>query len=387
MKRDIALIHTRSMLTNLVFILPVIVPYYASIGLSFRDFLIGEAVFSAVVLLAEVPSGWISDVWRRRTTLMVGALFAIIGYVVLLFADNLLMASLAQGIIGIAVALNSGTDTAMLYDLLLEKGEEGRYRRIDGKRHAMGIYAVAIAAIIGALCFKIDPQLPLLLEIFTLLAAMITISFVREPVRHTKSVEKHIIRDIWETMKYALRGHPEITGIILVSTVVMTGTKLMMWSQQPYFAGVGISVEWFGVIMAGSYVISGLVGHYSHTFEHWGSNRAALGTMVFVLTAACVTLVLFPVAIIGIPMFLIGTLAWAIGTPRVNNAINSRVGSERRATILSTANLMVHFLFIPTSLIVGYISDEGNIMSALLWIAGQVLILGSIGLWLWGRKR
>ena len=59
--RNIRLIYTHGILTSMLFLLPVVVPYYNSIGLSFRDFLIGEAVFSAVVLLAEVPSGWISD--------------------------------------------------------------------------------------------------------------------------------------------------------------------------------------------------------------------------------------------------------------------------------------------------------------------------------------
>ena len=79
MNRNIRLIYTHSIFTQMLFLLPVVVPYYHSIGLSFRDFLLGEAFFSAVVLLAEVPSGWVSDVWKRRTTLMCGALFGMIG--------------------------------------------------------------------------------------------------------------------------------------------------------------------------------------------------------------------------------------------------------------------------------------------------------------------
>jgi hypothetical protein len=72
--------------------------------------------------------------------------------------------------------------------------------------------------------------------------------------------------------------------------------------------------------------------------------------------------------------------------PRINTAINSRVGPERRATILSTASLMVHLLFIPSSLIVGAVSDHGGIGAGLAWMAGQLLVLGAVGLWLWGRN-
>ena len=386
MKRNLRVINLYTLFTHMVFLLPVIVPYYQHIGLTFRDFLIGEAVFSAVVLLAEVPSGWISDVWKRRTTLILGGFIGMSGYVVLLFADDLFTASLAQGIIGVAVALNSGTNTAILYDSLLEEGCEADYRRLDGKRHAMGLYAVAFAALIGAFCFTIHPKLPVYLDALALLGAMIAIAFAREPKRHTKSVEKHIFHDMWKTMKYALHGHPEIAGIILVSAVVMCATKLMMWTQQPFYAFVGIPVEWFGVIMTASYLVGGIAGHHSHKFEHKGSNRAALGFMAGILTIACSLLVIFPSAILAVPMFLTGTLAYAIGQPRINNAINARVGSERRATVLSTASLMVHVLFIPTSLIVGFMSDIGNVLYSVAWIAGQIFVLGGVGLWLWGKR-
>ncbi len=386
MNRNIRLIKIHTICTNMLFVLPVIVLYYQAIGLGFREFLIGEAVFSAVVLFAEVPSGWISDTWKRRSTLILGAFFGICGLSLLMIADNFWMATAAQGIIGLAVALNSGTNTALLYDTLHEEGREDDYRRVDGDRHSFGIYGTALSCIVGALLFSLHPKLPLLFDILIMLVAMIAIACVREPKRHQKSVEKHVFRDLYETMKYALSGHPEITGIIMVSTVVLCTTKLMLWAQQPYYTMIGIPVEWFGVIMAGSFALGGMAGQFSHRIEHWGSNRAALGFAALVLSLACFALILWPLAALAVPLFLTGTLAYATMTPRINNAINSRVGSERRATILSTASLMVHLLFIPTSVLVGYLSDHGGITASLWWIGAQLFVLSAIGLWLWGRR-
>ncbi len=384
--RNIKLIYAHTVCTQVLFLLPVLVPYYHNIGLTFSDFLIGEAVFSAVVIAAEVPSGWISDVWKRRSTLILGAFFGIIGYGGLLMAENFWQATLAQGIIGIAVALNSGTNTSLLYDTLLEQGREHEYRRIEGQRHALGIYGVALSALIGAVMFTVHPRLPAFLDVAILLIGMIVIAFVHEPVRHTRSPEKHIFRDMWETMKYALSGHPEITGIIMVSAVVMCSTKLMMWTQQPYFQAIGVPVAWFGVIMAGSYVLGGIAAQLSHRIEHWGSNRAVLGFMGCALIIACVVLSMTPWLWLALPLFFTGTLTYAMGQPRINNAIHSRVGSERRATILSTANLMVHILFVPSSLVVAAVSDHGGVSYALLCIAGMLALLGSAGLFLWGRN-
>ncbi len=386
MNRNIRLIYTHSIFTQMLFLLPVVVPYYHSIGLSFRDFLLGEAFFSAVVLLAEVPSGWISDVWKRRTTLMCGALFGMVGLAGLMMADSFWEATISQGIIGIAVALNSGTNTALLYDGLYEQGRADEYRRIEGARHGFGIYGTAFSCLAGAYLFTLHPKLPLLADVFVLLIAMITIACVREPARHQKSVEKHIFHDMWVTMKYALAGHPEVTGIIMLSTVILCTTKLMLWAQQPYYQMIGIPVEWFGVIAAAMYVIGGIGGQFGHKIDHFGSNRTALGFIALALAGACFGLVAFPTAFAALPLFLIGVLGYAMGQPRIQSAINSQIGSERRATVLSTASLMVHLLFIPTSAIVGYLSEHGGIMASLLWTGMQLLALSSIGWLLWKRS-
>ncbi len=376
-------IYLHTAFTHMVFFLPVIIPYYQSIGLSFRDFLIGEAVFSAAVLLAEVPSGWISDVWRRRTTLMLGALFAMAGFATLMFADDLFTACVAQGIIGVAVALNSGTNTAILYDGLLEEGHIHKYRKMDGKRHAFGLYAVAFGCVVGAFAFTIHPKLPLMLDITALLCAMLAIAAVREPARVTKSVEKHLFHDMVQTMAYALHGHKEVAGIILLSAVMLCSTKLMMWAQQPYYAQGGLPVEWFGVVLAASYIFGGLLGQHSHKIEHLGTHKIVIAGMTMVLVTACLVLGLGVGIIMAIPLFLTGTIAYAVGQPRINSAINGMVGSERRATVLSTASLMVHVLFIPSSLTVGYVQDVTDIYGALFFIAGMLVVLGGIALRLW----
>lgn len=379
-------IYAHTLFTHMVFFLPVIIPYYHSIGLSFRDFLIGEAIFSAVVFACEVPSGWVSDVWSRRTTLVLGGLFGVAGYSLLMNADSLFTACLSQGIIGVAVALNSGTNTAILYDGLQEEGRIEEYRKMDGTRHAIGLYGVAVASAIGAFVFTIHPKLPLVLDMSALICAMIAISLAREPKRYTQSVEKNLFHDMWSTMKYALHGHKEVAGIIILSAVMLCATRLMMWAQQPYLEQAGLPVQWFGLVLAGAYIFGGFLGQHSHRIEHIGTNRAALSMMLFVLITACVVLGAGVGVMVAIALFLTGTVAYACGQPRINNAINNNVGPERRATVLSSASLMVHILFIPSSLAVGYVSEHTNLHGSLFFIAGELMVLGFFALWLW-RKR
>jgi predicted MFS family arabinose efflux permease len=160
----------------------------------------------------------------------------------------------------------------------------------------------------------------------------------------------------------------------------------MIWAQQPYYADAGLYVGWYGMILAGTFILGGMAGQLSHRIDHWGSNRMALGAMAGVLVVCCTVLSLVTSIWMGVILFFSGTLVYAMAQPRINAGINTRVGPERRATILSTASLMVHLLFIPSSIIVGAMSESGGISSALLWMAGQLLVLSVIGLWLWDRN-
>jgi hypothetical protein len=72
-RRNIRLLMLHNALHNMLFVLPVLVPYYKDvIGLGFREFLIGEVAFSAIVVLMEIPAGWLADVGQRRRVLVAG---------------------------------------------------------------------------------------------------------------------------------------------------------------------------------------------------------------------------------------------------------------------------------------------------------------------------
>ena len=230
LKLQIRLIFIYTFMTHTVFLLPVIMPFYQDyIGLGFRELMIGEAVFAAVIITMEVPSGWLSDIWSRRKTLIVGCGFAAAGYAIIMTASGFWQAVLGQAVIGIGVACNSGTVTSLLYDTLATKGKEHLYQRLEGKRHAMGLYAVATASVIGGILYQFDGRLPITLDILTLLLAMGCATFLIEPERIKRAAEKTPLHDMITTMKYALHGHKEIAGIIMVSTILFCSTKMFMW--------------------------------------------------------------------------------------------------------------------------------------------------------------
>ena len=384
-KWNIRLIYIYNFMIHTVFILPVIVPFYQNqIGLTYQDFLIGEALFAAMIIAMEIPSGWLSDVWSRKKTLMAGCIFAISGYSLILIADNFTQALLGQAILGISVAFNSGTITSILYDSLAMKGREDLYEKLEGKRHGIGLYAIAIAAVVGGFVYQISPYLPLTLDVISLVIALICATLITEPDRIKRTAEKNPLHDMMITIKYALYEHKEIAGIIMVSTILFCTTKLFLWVQQPYMQFVNIPTDYFGYIVAVGFILAGMIGHFGHHMKHNLSNRH----MVMVLTAytilcGCVAIVTNQAA--GIAFILMVSFVWGFGFPFVQAAINKHADPARRATILSTLGFLISMLLIPSNLILGWMDTHYNILAGIGFVMVQLAILSTIGFWLWAK--
>jgi MFS family permease len=386
-KQNIRLLEIQSILTSAIFVIPVIVPYYRDvIGITFRDFLIGEAAFAFVVLVLEVPSGWLSDIWKRKYVIALGTIFDLLGFTILLFAENLFMAILAQSIIGVAISLFSGTNTAILYDSLIESGEEKSFGALEGRRNGFGLYAIGIASVIGGFIYAIHPQLPVYATILAQLLCLCSALLMVEPERHKSAVQGHPVADIASTMRYALHGHIEVAFILLFSAALFTGTKLNMWMQQPYYMELGVEEFWFGWLMAAGYLTGGGASHFSHKLFAGLNNLKALAIVWALAIFACTGAAFF-VGYHGILMLMLGgSFIFGAANPRVREAINIRVGSERRATILSAASLLQQMAFIPLGVIIGTIVESRGIQCGLYGVSFW-LALSGILLCLWAAFR
>lgn len=387
MRRNVRLLEIQDVMMSAIFIIPVLVPYFRDeIGLSFQQFLLSEAFFAVAVVTLEVPSGWISDVWKRKHVLVLSTVFWILGFAVLMIADSLAVAIFSQFIMGIAVSLLSGTNSALLYDTLLAIGEENKFARFEGRRRGFSLYAVAGASLCGGFLYEIDTQLPIILGICTACVGLVAAMFIVEPPRNKSAVQHHPIADMLITMRYALHGHAMVGMIIISAATLFCSTKLIMWMQQPYYMALEIPEAMFGILMAIGYGLGGLASHINHLIEETFSNFKTIvlawSIALFVCIGSAVSLGLHGVALLMVG----GSFIYGAAFPRVQDAINKRVGSERRATILSTANLLRELSFVPLSLAVGWSVSHhgvtGGLYGIVLW-----LLLSGICLVVWAFLR
>jgi len=383
--RNVKLLNAHAAFTGMMFVIPVIMPFYRDqMGLGFREFLIAESAFAATMVLLDVPTGWISDMWRRKDILALGALLDMFGFGLMLLSHSLFMAALAQIVTGMGLALVSGTNSATLYESLMCNGREGEYRRREGKRAGFGLYSIACASVLGGFMYPRHHQWPVMFTILALFCALVCACLMDEPERHRRSGGKHPIADIVATARYAVL-HPDVGLIIIFAAVMFCATKLIMWSQQPYYMALGLPEGIYGILMAVGFGLGGLSSHWGHALDGKVGTFRALAVAWAATVGTCLGAAMH-LGLQGVALMMIGgSCTYGMTAPRVSEAINRHVDPARRATILSTQSLLVSLLFIPLSWVLGFVAKHWGIQAVLFALAVWLGIAG-VSLVLWRRR-
>lgn len=375
--RNLRILWIFTVCMNSLFMLAVIVPYYQNqLNLNFHQFLVAVSAFALMLVIWDLPTGWLADQWGRKRSLIMGAATYGLGFVALLYSSGFYSAIAAECVIGIGVALMNGAHTALLYDSLLAAGREHEFRRFEGFRFALGLYMCAFSSVVGGYLYVLSPRLPLALEsIMAAIGAGVAILFV-EPPRHKRIVEKHPIKDMWDTIKYVTHGHKEIGGLIALMVLTFATTKLCMWALQAYSKEMGLPESYNGWIISATMLLSALFGHFSHKIFPRAQGRHVLYGLLCVLIGAMMVAG-WSIAWLGIACLMLEAFVFGFGMPRAQDAINKLAESSRRATILSTASLAGSLGFVPLSQVMGWGADHFGIGPALMLHAAILALCGA----------
>jgi hypothetical protein len=225
------------------------------------------------------------------------------------------------------------------------------------------------------------------MTIFGMLMALIATCMLDEPERHKRKAERHPLLDILATIKYALHGHREVGLIIMAAGALYCTTKLMMWSQQPYYMALKINEQWYGVFMAVGWILGGASSHLGHLLDGKISTYRALAMLWIFGIIVCVGAGIGP-GLHGVALLMVGgSCIFGLSSPRINEVINRHVDSSRRATVLSTVSLCMQTLFIPLSTVMGWMSKHHGIQAVLFSLAGWLALTGMILMTLFYSRR
>lgn len=358
---------------NFMVIMPVVVLFFQENGLSMKEVLFLQAIFSVAVLLLEIPSGYFSDRFGRKNSIIFGWSFVSLGFIGYSLAGGFWGFLFAELVLGLGCSFISGTDSALLYDTLLELGREKEYKRIEGKSFSIALISSGTASVLGGFLAIISLRVPIYCEAVITLCAFPIILSIYEPPKRRVQVAGGQIKEIMRLVKYSLRDNMKLKWAIYYSSFAATSTLVMVWFMQPYLKVNNVDVKFFGIILACLMLFS--------AFASWNVERIerVLGRRVIIAS-----MLVFPV----MGYFLLGSIwsmwsgvffllfyfARGVNGPIINDIIQNLISSEIRATILSIKNLVARLMFSILGPLIGWINDDFSLKIALL-VSGAVFLL------------
>ncbi len=158
--RNLALIPWFGFLRNLIFWQATWFLYFQS-ELSAPEAILLYVVYDLSTTVLEVPSGYFSDRFGRRLSLVLSAIASLIGTAFLaLGVGGFGLFVLAQFLLGAHAAFVSGTDSSMLYESLAAEERDAEIERYEVRVWRFSFVGLAVSAVLGGAMALISPLLP-----------------------------------------------------------------------------------------------------------------------------------------------------------------------------------------------------------------------------------
>lgn len=352
--------------------MPISFLFYLENGFGKQEYLLLHGIYSGVIALFEVPSGYIADVWGRKKALLIGALMGTLGFGAYSISYSLLGFLLAEVLLGIGQSLLSGADTAILYDSLKEVKKEEQYLKIESRITALGNIAEALAGIfVSVVVFSLYRNYFVLQTLLTFIAFVAAI-FLYEP-KIQEDGRKVGFKDIFGIVNVSFRKNKILRNFIYFSSIVGFASLSMAWLAQLIFKEVELDDKYFGYAWV---ILNSMVALGSILAKKIDRLLGLKWSLVYITALLSVGFMFVGLNLSFVALVPLLILFFVRGTahPILKNYINRNTISSQRATVFSLRSLLIRIVFFAMAPLLGVISEKFSLEFALYLCAISVLI-------------
>ncbi|MDA7823492.1 MFS transporter [Opitutales bacterium] len=355
---------------NARFYYPVFAVIYLDFGMTLEQFAILNSIWAASIILAEVPSGALSDMIGRKKMIVAAGIFMVIEMVVWGFAPtsdlDLLFWILAINRIlsGLAEAAASGADEALVYDSIDEAGQKEDWAKILQKVTRWQSFAFMIALLTGGIIY--DPDVmnqacaflgfensltqqdtmrwPILLNLVTAVLTLFSACALRETENYQSKSEFLPLRaaflQTWNVALWIART-PFALLVILAAATVDSVIRMFITMNSEYYRLISYPEVAFGIIGAVIALQGMVVARISREMtERFGPNQNFL--IISVLALLSFIGIRFFIPHFGVIFSMLLFAAMGMTGFCTSYYLNKTADKSIRATLLSFKGLALN---------------------------------------------
>ena len=158
--RNLRLVILESAVTAGILAVPIMTPFYLSIGLSQEQIAMSQMAFTAATMILNLPLGWIADRFSRKWANVIGDSIVAISLLLYSTAQSFWFVVLCETLCGVGNALSQGVDSSLLKHFSEKIDDSGRifrskYAKMASYRQITTLTILLLGGPIGAISFRL----------------------------------------------------------------------------------------------------------------------------------------------------------------------------------------------------------------------------------------
>ncbi len=342
-------------------------------GLTLGEVLLFQAVYSAVVIASEIPTGMMADRWGRRLSVILGSAVAVVAMLTFGLGHTIPILLASYTMFSVADALFSGADSAILFDTLKGLGRDEEFTRWQAREQVIGGASTAVYTLVGALMVRWVPlSVPFVVSGLVSVGGVALSFALAEPPREGG---RHSFTHIGIRAMREVLGRRTLLTAALLMALVTAAIQTMGIAQQPVVLTYGVPVWSLGLFVGAQLGFSAISAAIADRIGR------RIGLVLLFLSMPLISALALLGGIGGIiwlyPVLILPSLGWNVLWPYVSDYIARRVDDHIRATALSVASVLVHLTSVAVLPLFGFAIDRRGLNTG-LGIASSGLALTSL---------
>jgi MFS family permease len=267
--------------------------YLYTKGLSLIEIGLLESVFHITSFVMETPTGAIADLYGRKTSRILGRISSIIAILLMLSSDSMLGFTIAFIFTGLSYNLESGADSAFVYDNLRHLGEEDQNMKVNGINEVLYQVASSIGLLIaGFIAVKNMEGTYLLNLAMAFIGLTVLLTMKETTIQNENKVDMnpwHAIKNQYKITINIVKNDKKVFFYVMFLNITGAMLTTAFFFQQNFWKSVGFTEAHIGIFLAIHSFFAAVGGYSAHRVE----KRFKAGFILRVLPIFFVLLLFF----------------------------------------------------------------------------------------------
>ena len=355
-------------------------------GLNATAAFAANALFTAGMVLFEVPTGVVADTWGRRISYLLGSLTLAVSTILYWLAWQMHAPFWAWAVTSVLLGLGftffSGATEAWLVDALKFSGFKGNLESVFAKGQIVAGSAMLSGSVLGGLVAQwTNLGVPYILRglalVVTFVIAFVYMrdwGFVPKPGKHPLREMKHVLGS---SVHFGL-GNPPVRWMMLAAPFSFGVGIYAFYAMQPYLLELYGDEQAYSIaglaaaIIAGAQIIGGMAAPRVRLLFRRRTSAILAGLLI---EGGLLALLGLTTAFwVAVGLLVLWGLTAAAALPIRMAYMNGLIPSEQRATVLSFDNLLGSSGGVVIQPALGKVADVWSYSTSYLVAAGVHLL-------------